>query len=141
MLVGCDETFRWRRNVGDRVFYRFWGQALRHVARKPAPGGQESWIEAEPRRVEPGRPVTIDVYAVDESHEPLDQPSVSVAVSGPEAPQTVSLERFGERGAFSRQLDSRAVGRAQRGIRRREAAPWVRAWKWPIRAGSCSRWT
>ncbi len=29
LIVGCDETFRWRRNVGDQLFYRFWGQALR----------------------------------------------------------------------------------------------------------------
>ena len=69
MVVGCDETFRWRRNVGDRIFYRFWGQALRHVARKPAPGGQESWLEVQPDRVEPGRPVTIDLYAVDASKQ------------------------------------------------------------------------
>jgi hypothetical protein len=100
MVVGCDETFRWRRNVGDRVFYRFWGQALRHVARKQAADGQLSWLEVQPQSAEPGTPVTIDLYAVDESHEPLDQQAATVAVSGTGVKQTVQLERVGEPGHF-----------------------------------------
>ena len=34
LFVGTDETWRWRQNVGDRFFYRFWGQAVRAVARR-----------------------------------------------------------------------------------------------------------
>ncbi|HEY1784640.1 MAG TPA: hypothetical protein VGG30_03795, partial [Pirellulales bacterium] len=119
MIVGCDETFRWRRNVGDRIFYRFWGQALRHVARKQTPDGQLSWLEAQPHSVEPGTPVTIDLYAVDSSNKPLNQESVSVVVSsqaGGDAPaagsapkdaakqpterQTLRLQRVGEAGYY-----------------------------------------
>jgi hypothetical protein len=100
LVVGCDETFRWRRNVGDRVFYRFWGQALRHVARKPAPGGRESWLAVEPERVEPGSPLTIDLYAVDSSGEPLADKSATVTVGGPGPNETIQLERFGEAGHF-----------------------------------------
>jgi hypothetical protein len=100
MVVGCDETFRWRRNVGDRIFYRFWGQALRHVARKQAPDGHESWLEVQPHSVEPGTPVTIELYAVDASNKPLGQESVSVAVSGQETKEIVMLQRVGDAGHF-----------------------------------------
>ncbi len=110
LVVGCDETFRWRRNVGDRVFYRFWGQALRHVARKPQHDGQESWIEAEPQRVRPGNPVTIDLYAVDESNEPLEQESLSVTVGGVGVPESVRLEPFGDAGHFRGTWTSQELG-------------------------------
>ncbi len=100
LVVGCDETFRWRRNVGDRIFYRFWGQALRHVARKPALGGQESWLEVQPERVEPGAAVTIDLYAVDESNKPIAAEVISVAVKGKEVNEKVELQPVGDEGHF-----------------------------------------
>ncbi len=100
MVVGCDETFRWRRNVGDRIFYRFWGQALRHVARKQDASGQESWLEVMPQRVEPGTPVTIDLYAVDDKNKPLNQDAVTVGVNGKDSKDTVKLDRIGDAGHF-----------------------------------------
>jgi len=32
MFVGVDETWRWRAGVGDKYFYRFYGQAIRFLA-------------------------------------------------------------------------------------------------------------
>jgi hypothetical protein len=40
--VGTDSTWLWRRNVGDRFFYRFWGQAVRFVARRDEQTGSKS---------------------------------------------------------------------------------------------------
>jgi hypothetical protein len=34
MFVGTDSTWTWRQNVGDRFFYKFWGQSIRFVARR-----------------------------------------------------------------------------------------------------------
>jgi hypothetical protein len=31
LFIGTDETWRWRREVGDRYFYRFWAQAAMFV--------------------------------------------------------------------------------------------------------------
>ena len=33
LFVGTDSTWLWRQNAGDRFFYKFWGQAIRFVAR------------------------------------------------------------------------------------------------------------
>ncbi|MFO0881724.1 MAG: hypothetical protein U0840_30870 [Gemmataceae bacterium] len=41
-FLGTDETFRWRQNVGERFFYRFWGQATRFVARRDTRGGKKA---------------------------------------------------------------------------------------------------
>ncbi len=56
LFVGTDSTWTWRQNVGDRYFYKLWGQALRHVARRP--GDQDkARLDAAPPRVAPGEEV------------------------------------------------------------------------------------
>src|SRR5262249_4005843 len=54
LFIGTDETFRWRRNVGDRFFYTFWGQSIRGVARRDPKLAKKSWIEVRPVRCQPG---------------------------------------------------------------------------------------
>jgi hypothetical protein len=116
LIVGCDETFRWRRNVGDQLFYRFWGQALRYVARRQGSGGHESWLEAQPYSVEPGAPVAVDLYAVDSAGKPLTQDSATVTArietggeaggrvvdtaGGLAARKEIRLDRIGDAGHF-----------------------------------------
>ncbi len=54
-FVGTDSTWLWRRNVGDRFFYKFWGQAIRFVSRRDQKGATKSWIEARPFERSPAR--------------------------------------------------------------------------------------
>ena len=100
LIVGCDETFRWRRNIGDQLFYRFWGQALRHVARKESATGHESWLDAQPQRVEPGSPVSVELFAVNAEGTPLDRQTVTVTVGKDQDREPLKLERAGEAGHF-----------------------------------------
>ncbi|HYE04942.1 MAG TPA: hypothetical protein VEL07_05395 [Planctomycetota bacterium] len=61
MLIGVDDTWRWRRNVGDRYLHRFHSQLLRYVAggRRQDP---DSWrLNAAPRRAVPGELVTLSL--------------------------------------------------------------------------------
>ena len=55
MFVGTDSTWLWRQNVGDRFFYKFWGQAIRFVGRTEDAGNKKSWIEVKPVRAAAGR--------------------------------------------------------------------------------------
>jgi hypothetical protein len=48
MLVGTDSTWTWRENAGDRYFYKFWGQAIRFVARRQGDSANEARAEAPP---------------------------------------------------------------------------------------------
>ena len=117
MIVGCDETFRWRRNVGDRVFYRFWGQALRHVARKHRPDGQVSWLEVQPHSVEPGTPVTIDLVCrrrVARAARPRG--GLGHGQRHRRRNETVKLERVGDAGHFRGSWTPQQLGVVQRRI-------------------------
>ena len=63
LFVGTDETFRWRQNVGERFFARFWGQAVRFVARRDEAGSRKSRLEVRPYRTPPGEPVEVELMA------------------------------------------------------------------------------
>ena len=96
LLVGTDSTYRWRRNIGDVLFYRFWGQVVRRVARKPERGDDRSWVEVSPPRSQPGEPVAIELYAVNAENKPADAQRVGVTVTGPNFSESVTLERSAE---------------------------------------------
>jgi hypothetical protein len=82
LFVGTDETFRWRKHVGDRFFYRFWGQATRFVARRDARGGKKSWIEVRPLRAQPGETVEVELMAFGADGAALVDPKQVVQVTG-----------------------------------------------------------
>jgi hypothetical protein len=93
LYVGDDTTFRWRENVGDRYFYKFWGQAIRHVARRPHLRDQIK-LQVTPQQIIPGEEVQVVATG------PLEGQTLTVAVnqtsmidggSNPENPVTQNL--------------------------------------------------
>jgi hypothetical protein len=82
LFVGTDETFRWRQNVGERFFYRFWGQGIRFVARRDDKGGKRSWIEVRPHRAQPGEQAEVELLARDAEGKAVTEPKLAVQVSG-----------------------------------------------------------
>ena len=78
MMLGIDSTFLWRRNIGSHLFYRFWGQAIRHVARRPEREPNRSWLDVYPGRIEPGEPLALELYTIGADGEPLDAEYVTV---------------------------------------------------------------
>ena len=62
LFVGTDETFRWRQNVGERFFYRFWGQATRFVARRDAKAARRAGSRSA-RAAQPGEQAEIELMA------------------------------------------------------------------------------
>ena len=91
LFVGTDETFRWRQNVGERFFYRFWGQATRFVARRDVRGGKKSWIEVRPLRAQPGENAEIELMAFGPDGVALGDPKQVVQVTGGGKMQAVEL--------------------------------------------------
>jgi hypothetical protein len=91
MFVGTDETFRWRQNVGDRFFYKFWGQSVRFVARRDAATEKKSRIEVRPVRAQPGEAAQIELMAFAPDGSPRTEPTQEVQVQGGESATTVEL--------------------------------------------------
>ncbi|HEV3022786.1 MAG TPA: hypothetical protein VGX76_09965, partial [Pirellulales bacterium] len=55
LFIGTDSTWLWRQNVGDRFFYKFWGQAIHFVARHESKeANKRSWVEVRPVRARIG---------------------------------------------------------------------------------------
>ena len=103
--IGTEETFRWRRNVGDPVFWRFWGQALRSIARRDDRPWDTSWLVVEPGSCEPGSSVLVEFNLVDGDKQPVEVAVQQVGVAFGEATMSLELtpaERPGlYRGAFT----------------------------------------
>ncbi len=92
LFVGTDSTWLWRQNVGDRFFYKFWGQTIRFVAKRDEKEGQKSWIEIRPLRAQPGEQTEIELMAFAADGSPRTDQKLAVTVSGPPGAETVSLE-------------------------------------------------
>jgi hypothetical protein len=92
MLVGTDSTWLWRQNVADRFFYKFWGQAIRFVARTEDAGKKKSWIEVKPVRAQPGEDATVELRAYTAGGAPVEQPSLPVEITGPGTRTAVVLD-------------------------------------------------
>jgi hypothetical protein len=91
LFVGTDETFRWRQNVGDRFFYKFWGQAVRFVSRHDAATDKKSRLEVRPVRAQPGEEAHIELMAFTSEGAPRGDPSLKVQVQGGGSATTAEL--------------------------------------------------
>ncbi len=104
-FVGTDSTWLWRRNVGDRFFYKFWGQAIRFVARRDQQGATKSWIEARPIPRSPARRPRSSSMAIGPAGQPRTEPTLPVQVerAGHAAETIARLGRPRDQGPLHRQ--------------------------------------
>ncbi len=110
--IGTEETFRWRRNVGDALFWRFWGQALRSVARRDDRPWDASWLVVTPSRCEPGNPVFIELNLVDDQKKPVAAATQAVMVeTAAGGTERVELRAAGRAGLFNGSFVPVAAGR------------------------------
>jgi len=95
ILLAVDDTWRWRRNVGDRYLHRFQSQLLRYAA-SGRRGGSRAWrLFVSPRRAIPGELITINLSPLGQPDSPPE--NVTVSLTGPGgAQQLVRLEHDGE---------------------------------------------
>jgi len=118
LFLGLDSTWHWRQNVGERFFYKFWGQAIRFMARgkqadPDAPGGrpEASRLAVQPIRVAPEAEVEIALTARDADGAPRTAEGLSVTVDGPEGAETMTLAADGaSQGRYVGQFSAKAAG-------------------------------
>ena len=125
--IGTDETFRWRRNVGDAMFWRFWGQALRSAARRDDHPSDANWLVVTPDRCEPDSPVLVELNLVDESKKPVEAVVQKVALTPPGAAEAVAIELrpAGRPGLYAGSFTPDSAGR--HGVRHGPAAAGLSA--------------
>ncbi len=111
LFVGTDETWRWRQNVGDRFFYRFWGQAVRAVARRDPKQSKKSWFDLQPFRVQPGEPVQVELRAFTPEGAPLGADGLVIQVQSPSENTTLEMNADPAlKGRFTGRLTPKVAG-------------------------------
>ena len=82
MFCGIEETWRWRRSVGDRYHYRFWAQAVRWMAKKQfTEGDTRARLSLDRTDCDTGETVEVQAYCLGPDGFPLDKARVCVQVS------------------------------------------------------------
>lgn len=111
ILVGVDDTWRWRRNVGDLYLHRFYSQLMRFAAvgRRHGPPWR---IVASPRRAVPGELVTVSLNpkaGLEEAETRFDATSVLMVLDGT-PPVEQALRLVPDDKGYSARLPAPAVG-------------------------------
>lgn len=101
LFVGTDSTWLWRQNVGDRFFYKFWGQAIRFVARRNDDQKKKSWVEVRPVRARPGEAAQIELMAITAAGTPRTEPTIMLRVEREGAP-TETAEMVADKAMLGR---------------------------------------
>jgi hypothetical protein len=103
LFHATDDTWRWRHQVGDVFFARYWIQAVRYLSRSKLLGKDHSVeLSADRREFRRGEPVRLRVRFIDERQAPAADDSVVVVVEREgQKNQRVSLHRNAtNRGVF-----------------------------------------
>ncbi len=107
-----DETWRWRRQVGDVFFARYWVQAIRFLSRSKLLGQRTAELTTDRRTYLRGESVRLRARFVDDRRAPVEDDGVTVIVEREgEQNRRIKLHRTSAgRGVFEGVLSRPADG-------------------------------
>lgn len=72
LFVGTDNTWRWRRNVGDKYYYTFWGQIIQRLSLSHVLGGsRRTQVDLDKPNYLPGERVRVFARLYRAGFEPV----------------------------------------------------------------------
>ncbi len=80
LFHATDETWRWRRQVGDVFFARYWVQAIRFLSRSKLLGQRTVELTTDRRTYRRGESVRLRARFVDDRRAPVEDDGVTVIV-------------------------------------------------------------
>lgn len=113
LFQATDETFRWRRRVGDVFFARYWIQMIRYLSRsKLSDGDRSARLSTDRREYRVGDPVRLQVRFTDERLAPPEDNGVAIVLEHQgHKTQRVQLHRIeAGRGLFEGLLNPLPAG-------------------------------
>lgn len=114
-----DSTWQWRWRVGDRYFYRYWGQALRAMTPSEPPGGNRfAQINADRSEYLLTDRVALSARLLDAFYRPIKADKVTATLRGETGGATaITLNAVpGSPGLFSTDFLAERVGRFQASV-------------------------
>ncbi|HZO90260.1 MAG TPA: hypothetical protein VFB38_18185 [Chthonomonadaceae bacterium] len=109
-----DSTYLWRWRVGDRYFYRYWGQVLRTLTPKELPGNSRFvQLNADRNRYLLGDRALLTARLLDAFYHPIKARSVTAIIQGQGGQtQRLTLQATpGSPGLYTAQFQPDRVGR------------------------------
>lgn len=109
-----DSTWRWRWRVGDRYFYRYWGQVFRSLTPKELPGNSRFvQLNADRNNYRLGERVSLNARLLDAYYHPVKVASVTATVTteGGQRQQITLLATPGSPGLYTAQYQPERVGK------------------------------
>ena len=94
LFSGVEETWRWRKSIGDKYHYRFWAQAIRWLIRKHFNEGDRLCrLSLSRAECNVGEKVEVEAYCLDSDGYPLSNADVSVLITPEKGePQRMALQ-------------------------------------------------
>jgi hypothetical protein len=111
-----DSTYLWRWRVGDRYFYRYWGQVLRTLTPKELPGNSRFvQLNADRNTYRMGDKVALSARLLDAYYHPIKAATATAVIQGEGgAVQRLILRATpGSPGLYTAQFQPDRVGRYQ----------------------------
>lgn len=108
-----DSTWRWRWRVGDRYFYRYWGQVFRTLTPKELPGNSRFvQLNADRSNYRLTDKVALNARLLDAYYHPIKVPSVTATVigEGGQSQQITLQAAAGTPGLYTAQFQPDRVG-------------------------------
>lgn len=109
-----DSTWRWRWRVGDRYFYRYWGQVFRTLTPKELPGNSRFvQLNADRANYLLGDRVSLNARLLDAYYHPIKADSAVATIKNENGQEThVTLQATpGSPGLYTVQLQPDRVGK------------------------------
>jgi hypothetical protein len=109
-----DSTYLWRWRVGDRYFYRYWGQVLRTLTPKELPGNSRFvQLNADRSNYRLGEKVALSARLLDAYYHPIKAASAVARVKSQngQVQQVVLRSTPGSPGLYTAQFQPDRVGR------------------------------
>lgn len=116
LMSMTDSTWRWRWRVGDRYFYRYWGQAIRAMTPHETPGGNRyAQVNADRAEYLLGDRVSLHARLLDSFYRPIKERRVTAILRSEHAPpvELVFEAVPGSAGLFSAEVLAERVGKVQ----------------------------
>jgi uncharacterized membrane protein len=113
LFHACDETWRWRYQVGDAYFARYWVQSIRFLSRSKLLGKDHAAeLSADRRQYKRGEPVRLRLRFFDEAQAPAQDDGVTLVIERSDHERrSVALRRVAaHRGIFEGSWTPAGVG-------------------------------
>ena len=83
LFLGTDNTWRWRKNIGDIYHSTFWGQLVQRLAgTRLLAGSRRSQLRTDRQTYHSGQRVTVYAKLADTSWDPLREETVRATLTG-----------------------------------------------------------